>query len=95
MKKLFTLCALTISFNMNSQTGNTSTGTGSLGSLTSGGDYNVANGLESLPANTTGDRNAAYGAYSMYTNVSRSCSCKGCFLFACCGKMLSASTSFG
>ena len=70
MKKLFTLCALTISFNMNSQTGNTSTGTGSLGSLTSGGDYNVANGLESLPANTTGDRNAAYGAYSMYTNVS-------------------------
>ena len=70
MKKLFTLCALTISFNMNAQTGNTSTGTGSLGSLTSGGDYNVANGLESLPSNTTGDRNTAYGAYSMYTNVS-------------------------
>ncbi len=70
MKKLWTLLALTISFSINAQTGNTSTGTGSMASLTSGGDYNVAHGLESLPSNTTGDRNTAYGTYSMYTNVS-------------------------
>ena len=46
MKKIFTLLVLTIGFSMNAQTGNTSTGTGALASLTSGGDYNVAHGQE-------------------------------------------------
>ena len=62
MKKIFTLLALTISFSMNAQTGNTSTGTGALYSNTTGYN-NTASGSNSLYSNTTGYYNTASGAF--------------------------------
>ena len=56
MKNIFTLLALTISFSMNAQTGNTSTGTSALASGSLTGSYNSAFGYQSLYSNTTGTR---------------------------------------
>ena len=68
MKKLFTLLALTISFSMNAQTGNTSTGTNALasGSLTGSNNSAFGYGLYLTPR----DSNTASGM-SLYILTSK------------------------
>ena len=65
MKKLFTLLMLAVSFNMATQTGNTSYGTSAL--VDNGtGDYNSAFGYQSMQGNNiSGDHNTALGVSSL------------------------------
>ena len=84
MKKIFTLLALAISFNISSQTGNTSYGTNALSNNTgdyntafgyqslennSSGDYNTALGVSALRSITTGDANTGIGSFALYYNT--------------------------
>ncbi|MDC0870166.1 tail fiber domain-containing protein [Flavobacteriaceae bacterium] len=73
MKKIFTLLALTISFIMNAQTDNTSTGTSALNSISTG-DNNSAFGVNALTANSSGGANTAIGKEALYSNTTSSSS---------------------
>ena len=73
MKKIFTLLALTITFNMNAQTDNTSTGTSALNSISTG-DNNSAFGVNALTANSSGGANTAIGKEALYSNTTSSSS---------------------
>ena len=73
MKKLWTLLALTISFSMNAQTDNTSTGTSALNSISTG-DNNSAFGVNALTANSSGGANTAIGKEALYSNTTSSSS---------------------
>ena len=65
MKKLFTLLMLTVSFNMATQTGNTSYGTSAFVDNATG-EYNSAFGYQSMQGNNiSGDHNTALGVSSL------------------------------
>jgi hypothetical protein len=61
MKKIFTLLALTITFSMNAQNNNTTTGIDALSSGLLSGSFNSAFGHSALKANTNGSSNVGIG----------------------------------
>ena len=69
MKQVTTIFAILVGFTMSAQTDNTSYGTGALGSIVSGGNYNSAFGKDALLNTTTGDMNTAVGRSALKNNT--------------------------
>ena len=69
MKQVTTILAILVGFTMSAQTDNTSYGTGALGSIVSGGNYNSAFGKDALLNTTTGDMNTAVGRSALKNNT--------------------------
>ena len=72
MKKIILCLSVLLGFTMSAQIDNTSYGTGALGSIVSGGDYNSAFGKDALLNTTTGDKNTAVGNGSLSANTTGS-----------------------
>ena len=69
MKKIILCLTVLMGFTMSAQTDNTSYGTGALGSIVSGGNYNSAFGKDALLNTTTGDMNTAVGRSALKNNI--------------------------